>query len=203
CTFSARSTWADTSGGVTSRSPARMRTTSALGMISKGTWRASSRTSSQPRPMKRLTEYTVRPGFLASWRRAASPTTTPPGVYATMEGRSLRPSRSGMTRGTPAPSTYATRLLVVPRSMPTMRDMPSLVLANRLGEIIDHRTQIGTRGQSLLESLEQRLPLLARVAGGIPFGSPGDQRVLFGLVALLESLPLGTQPFRRLVGQPR
>ena len=83
-----------------------------------------------------------------------------------------------------------------------MRDMPTLVLSNRLGEIIDHRTQIGTRGQPLLESLEQRLPLLARVDGGIPFGPPADQRVLFGLVALLESLPLGAQPFRRLVGQP-
>src|SRR5438034_10796752 len=118
-----------------------------------------------------------------------------------MEGRSFRPSRSGMTRGTPAPSTYATRLFVVPRSMPTMRDMTSLVLSDRLGEIIDHRAQIGARGQPLLEPLEERLPLLARVDGGVPIRPRGDQRVLFGLVALLESLPLRPQPFRRLVGQ--
>ena len=56
CCFSVRRISADTSGGVTSRSPTRIRTTSSLGAISKGTWRASSLTSSPPRPMKRLTE---------------------------------------------------------------------------------------------------------------------------------------------------
>src|SRR6266436_9235917 len=119
-----------------------------------------------------------------------------------MEGSSLRPSASGMTRGTPAPSTYATRLLVVPRSMPTMRDMTSLVLSDRLGEIVDHRAKVGPGGQPLLESLEQRFPVPPRVQGSIPFAADGDQRILFGLVTLLEALPLGPQPFRRLVGQP-
>src|SRR5258705_7516930 len=119
-----------------------------------------------------------------------------------MDGRSFRPSRSGMTRGTPAPSTYATRLLVVPRSMPTMRDMTSLVLSYGLGEIIDYRAQISARSQPLLEALEQRFPSLARVDGGIPFRSPRDQRVFFYLVALLEPLPLRAQLLRRLLGQP-
>ena len=44
--LSARSTWADTSGGVTSRSPMRMVTTSACGVTSKGRRDRSSLTSS-------------------------------------------------------------------------------------------------------------------------------------------------------------
>ena len=44
--LSARSTWAETSGGVTARSPMRMLTTSACGVTSKGRRGSSSFTSS-------------------------------------------------------------------------------------------------------------------------------------------------------------
>src|SRR6266850_316549 len=115
--------------------------------------------------MSRLTEYTVSAGRRASCRRAASPTTMPSGVKATTDGRSGRPSASGMTRGNPvASSTYATRLLVVPRSMPMMRD--TLVLPLRLGQVVDHGAEVRPRGERLLERGEHRGAL--RRHGGIP-----------------------------------
>src|SRR6266850_4541202 len=118
--------------------------------------------------MSRLTEYTVSAGRRASWRRAASPTTMPSGVNATTDGRSGRPSASGITRGNlVASSTYATRLLVVPRSMPMMRDtlvlsLGGLVLAQRLGQVLDHGAEVRPRGQRLLERGEHRGALRRR-----------------------------------------
>src|SRR3989338_1451435 len=119
--------------------------------------------------MRRLTEYTVLSGRRTSWRRAASPTSTPSGVNATIDGRSVRPSASGITRGRPAvPSTNATRLLVVPRSIPTMRDMAFLALSQRLGEVVDHRPQIRARRERLLARREHARPLAG--VGGVPRG---------------------------------
>src|SRR5438046_9375073 len=82
----------------------------------------------------------------------------PSGANATTEGNSFRPSPSGMTRGSPvASSTKATRLLVVPRSMPMMRD--NLVsLTQRLPEVIDHGAQVGAGGQRLLERGQEGRP---------------------------------------------
>src|SRR5712692_9963501 len=117
--------------------------------------------------MKRLTEYTVELGWRTSWRRAASPTRIPAGVKLTIEGSSARPSASGITRGSPVrSSTYATRLLVVPRSIPTMGGMGPLLLVQCFAEVRDHRAQIGARGERRLERLEHRRPL--RGVGGVP-----------------------------------
>src|SRR3972149_8190368 len=119
--------------------------------------------------MRRLTEYTVLSGRGTSWRRAASPTSTPSGVNATIDGRSVRPSASGITRGRPAvPSTNATRLLVVPRSMPTMRDMAFLALSQRLGEVVDDRREVRARRERLLARREHARPLAG--VGGVPRG---------------------------------
>src|SRR5690349_173302 len=74
----------------------------------------------------------------------------PSGVKATTDGRSGRPSASGMTRGKRvAASTYATRLFVVPRSMPMICDMG--ILPECVGQIIDDGLEIGARGERLLE----------------------------------------------------
>src|SRR4030095_15582239 len=117
-----------------------------------------------------------------------------------MDGRRPRPSASGITRGTPCWSTYATRLLVVPRSMPTMRDMLCLILSERVPQIVDDRAKIGARGQPLLEPREEGPAVSTRVHGPIPLAGPSHQRVLFRLLAAGQALPLGPQPFaRRLV----
>ncbi len=70
-------------------------------------------------PTWRLTDRTVRSGFVMAWRLATSPTSTSP-VFenATTEGVVRAPSELGMTAGSPASSTDTTEL-VVPRSMPT------------------------------------------------------------------------------------
>ena len=60
-------------------------------------------------------------GFSIIFSRAGLPTRTlPPSSKYTTEGTRLRPSAPGITRGVPF-STMATRLFVVPRSIPTIR----------------------------------------------------------------------------------
>src|SRR5262249_18186531 len=85
-------------------------------------------------PMWRLTERTVRSGFVMAWRLATSPTSTSP-VFenATTDGVVRAPSELGMTAGSPA-SRVDTTELVVPRSIPTallirdvLRDLSPLV----------------------------------------------------------------------------
>src|SRR6266516_1498612 len=90
-----------------------------------------------------------------------------------MDGRSRRPSASGMTRGIPAASTWATRLLVVPRSMPTMRDMRLCVLSQGLAQVLDDGAQVGPGGQALLESIDERPTVRSAVHRGILLGRPG------------------------------
>src|SRR3990167_2952379 len=110
--------------------------------------------------MSRLTEYTVVSGRRTSWRLAGPPTSTPSGVNATMDGRSPWPSASGITRGSPVfSSTYATRLLVVPRSMPTIRDMSVLTLSERGPQVVDHRAEIRPGRQRVLECGDEAGPL--------------------------------------------
>src|SRR6185295_12346045 len=131
----------------------------------------------------------VRAALRASCRRAASPTTTPAGVNPTIDGSRARPSASGMTLGIP-PSTYATRLLVVPRSMPTMRDMRVLVLPERLAQVIDDGPEIRSRGEGVLEPREQRRAVGAPVDRGVPLGAPRHDRRLRRRAAVEEPLPL-------------
>src|SRR5206468_3924701 len=88
---------------------------------------------------------------------------TPSPVNATIDGRSTRPSASGITFGTP-PSTYATKLLVVPRSMPTMRDMALFALSERVLDL-----------QHLLEEIRGRPGLDLGPLLRLPALLEGDQ----------------------------
>src|SRR5712691_3521286 len=117
--------------------------------------------------MSRLTEYPVSAGRRTSSRLAASPTTTPSSVNDTTDGRSTRPSPSGITRESPVfSSTYATRLFVVPRSMPTIRDIAFLALPEGVVQVVDHRAEVRADRQRLLHGSEHALPL--RRLGGVP-----------------------------------
>src|SRR5260370_16542833 len=70
-------------------------------------------------PMWRLTEPTVRSGFVIACRLATSPTSTSPALEnATTDGVVRDPSALGMTAGSPA-SRVETTELVVPRPLPT------------------------------------------------------------------------------------
>src|SRR4030095_9607026 len=119
-----------------------------------------------------------------------------------MDGRSARPSGSGMTRGTP-PSTWATRLLVVPRSMPTMRDMALQILPEGFAQVIDDGAQVGPRGQARLEPLEQGPAIGARAQGGVPIGGSAHDGLLLLALPLLQALPLRPEPGARLLVHPR
>ena len=82
-------------------------------------------------PINRLTLDTVRGAFVTAWRLAGSPTSRSPTlVNATTEGVVRCPSALGMTTGLP-PSTTATQLLVVPRSIPIIFAMVVLVLSKK------------------------------------------------------------------------
>src|SRR5204863_4129815 len=117
--------------------------------------------------MNRFTEYTVDSGRRTSCRLAGSPTSVPCGVNATTEGSKARPSRSGITRGSPVfSSTYATRLFVVPRSMPMMRDMSLLTLPEGDGQVVDDRAQVRAAPQRLLQRLQ--LPAAVVAGGRVP-----------------------------------
>src|SRR5271170_6601149 len=74
--------------------------------------------SSNLRPIRRLTANSVLAGLVTAWRLADWPTSTSSSfVKATIEGVVRSPSLFSMTRGLP-PSITATHELVVPRSMP-------------------------------------------------------------------------------------
>ena len=73
--------------------------------------------------MWRLTDAMVRSTLVTAWRLAVSPTSTSPSfVNATTDGVVRKPSAFAMTVGSP-PSRTLTTELVVPRSIPTARDM--------------------------------------------------------------------------------
>src|SRR5437667_6725689 len=74
-------------------------------------------------PMWRLTDRTVRSTLVTACRFATSPTRTSPFLAkATTEGVVRDPSALAMTVGSP-PSRTETTEFVVPRSIPTGRDM--------------------------------------------------------------------------------
>src|SRR5262245_53282761 len=73
--------------------------------------------------MWRFTDRMVRSTLVTACRLATSPTRTSPDLAnATTDGVVREPSALGMTVGSP-PSSTATTLFVVPRSMPTARAM--------------------------------------------------------------------------------
>src|ERR1051325_33288 len=122
-----------------------------------------------------------------------------------MDGSRTRPSSSGITRGRPVLSSrYATRLFVVPRSIPMMRDMsfPGLAgsagFAERLAEVVDHGAQIGAGREGFLERGDDVGPLRGR--GRVPRGAElaRDAR-LFGLAARDQPLALRRQRGARRV----
>src|SRR5208337_2515359 len=71
-----------------------------------------------------------RSGWVSKRRRAGSPTMMPPsGSMLTTDGHSVLPDGPGIHLGSPVcASTYATKLFVVPRSMPTIFPMKSCQL---------------------------------------------------------------------------
>src|SRR3954453_5712782 len=82
-----------------------------------------SMSADQSVPIWRLTDRMVRSGLVTAWRFATSPTSTSPFLAnATTLGVVRDPSALAMTLGSP-PSRTVTTLLVVPRSMPTVRAM--------------------------------------------------------------------------------
>src|SRR5512144_2496305 len=103
--------------------------------------------------MKRLTERIVSNGCPAASARARAPTTISPlGRKLTAEGRSSSPvSGSGRTRGPPSSST-ATRLFVVPRSMPTIGAIVSF--SDRLVDVAEERVEIGDLGETAAQVVE-------------------------------------------------
>src|SRR3990170_4414049 len=84
--------------------------------------------SSFRRPMKRLMLKMVFSGFVIAWRLATWPTSRSPLLAnATTDGVIRPPSALLMTWGSP-PSMTATTELVVPRSMPMILPMRSVLL---------------------------------------------------------------------------
>src|SRR5690348_2152453 len=104
--------------------------------------------------MNRLTDRMVSSGRVTASSRARSPTTTSPsGRNATAEGRSRAPvTGSGSTRG-PRSSRTATRLFVVPRSMPMIR--PTQSFSRGLLDVAEERSQIRDLGQAAPELVER------------------------------------------------
>src|SRR6478735_2931605 len=96
--------------------------------ISCAVYFLSSMATVQSVPMWRLTEAMVRSMLLTAWRLAISPTSTSPALEkATTDGVVRPPSALAMTVGSP-PSRTETTELVVPRSIPTARDMCGFLL---------------------------------------------------------------------------
>src|SRR5437870_9171795 len=107
-----------------------------------------------------------------------------------------------MTRGRPVfSSTYATRLLVVPRAMPTMRDITLRCASERLVDVVDDGSQIRPHRQGFLEGRQRPGP----------FGGPGRvprlaerpaQSRFFLLVARAQPLSLGGERLPRAGVEP-
>src|SRR5215470_18918962 len=136
---SARSTWAATSCGEIGWPWIRTQA-SPLGAatIRNGASRANHETSSALtlRPISRLAPNTVAAALVTPWRRARAPTATwPDSDQLTHDGMIRSPSAPARIRGWPRSSSTATQELVVPRSMPMMRDIRlRLLLAHQPAE---------------------------------------------------------------------
>src|SRR4051812_29700640 len=83
--------------------------------------------------MKRLMEKTVFVGLVTAWRLATVPTSrSPPWVNATTDGVVRPPSEFSMTVGSP-PSKTAMHEFVVPRSMPIVLAIVTLLAKISVG----------------------------------------------------------------------
>src|SRR5260370_30395867 len=93
----------------------------------------------------------LRSGCVSKRRRAGSPTIIPPsGSMLTTEGQSVLPDGPGIHLGCPVcASTYATRLLVVPRSIPTI--LPMKVFSNQFSVLSNPRPKVCKLQQLLLD----------------------------------------------------
>src|SRR6185369_7828260 len=121
----------------------------------------SSWTSLTPRPISRLTEYTVRSGCVISISRASAPAiTSPDSVTDTTLG--TIPER---IRG-PVRSITAMRLLVVPRSMPTMRGLawPKSICRVDIQFFLDIAQQV----RYVLAAIQHRANLFQHGGIGLP-----------------------------------
>src|SRR5438046_6853304 len=124
--------------------------------------------------MKRLTERTGSSGHSPASALARAPTiTSPPGRKATAEGSSAAPvSGSGSTRAPPSSST-ATRLFVVPRSMPMIG--PTESFSHRVFDVAEQRAQVGDLGEPALELVERRRAPVGRGVAGAELGTEHAQ----------------------------
>src|SRR5438046_692979 len=60
------------------------------------------------------------------------------------------------------PYTRSSDLFVVPRSMPTIRDIAFLVLSEGIGQVVDHRAEVRADRQRFLHRREAALPRRGR-----------------------------------------
>ena len=127
---SARRISLETSTGVFGPSPV----SKASGSETASPSSCASLRSSRDLPMKRLAESTVFRTSETASSSAAAPTVTP-SLKLTTEGMSLEPEASAITSA-PCSDLVATRLLVVPRSMPRPRLRSRAVLSVLLGSEI-------------------------------------------------------------------
>src|SRR6187455_1017170 len=109
-------------------------------------------------------------------RRCASrPTNTvPPASNETIDGTSPSPDASRITTGVPS-FTYATRLLVVPRSMPTTLPMGRCLAVDRPDQVrdvvaLEHALPQGLENAAAFlrgSVCAQRIPPLAQLADAL------------------------------------
>src|SRR5579862_546271 len=141
----------------------------------------------------------VRSGWVSRRRRAGSPTTMPPsGSRLTTEGQRVEPKGPVMHTGFfVCGSKYATRLLVVPRSIPTMRPIFSLSLGQLLRDICDKVAQVGAAVQKLIHAGHEFLARLARCVGinrDVPFARDRLQLDIHYAELFLKNLFGGLEP---------
>src|SRR5207253_9772215 len=112
----------------------------------------------------RFTESIVRSGCLSRRRFAGSPTTMPPSAsMLTTDGHSGDPNGPGIHFGCPlCASVYATRLFVVPRSIPTIRPIPRSNLRQLFGDVCDQIPDVGPRSEEHTPELQSRAHLVCR-----------------------------------------
>src|SRR5271167_135602 len=96
----------------------------------------------------------VRSGCVSRRLRAASPTTMLPSESRlTTDGHNVLPYGPGIHFGWPVwLSVYATRLFVVPRSMPTMRPIPTLYLSQFLSHVDDQIANVRAAIQQFVQA---------------------------------------------------
>src|SRR5437867_2236592 len=141
--------------------------------------------------MKRLTERIVSSGRSPASALARAPTiTSPPGRKATAEGSSAAPvSGSGSTRAPPSSST-ATRLFVVPRSMPMIG--PTESFSHRVFDVAVQREPVAAPRHGVAERAVGAVHRRARcqrelaLAGARGLEAVGVDRARGGMVAPLQ-----------------